>query len=105
MPPFTVLSSVAAWIDLENIDTDMIIPAKFLKTIKRTGLGVSAFYNMRYNENDEPKPDFVFHQPQYKDAHILVTGTNFGCGSSREHAPWALSDLGVRCIIAPSFAD
>lgn len=105
MPPFTVLSSVAAWIDLENIDTDMIIPAKFLKTIKRTGLGVSCFNNMRYNEDGSPIEDFVFHQPQYKGSQILVTGTNFGCGSSREHAPWALNDLGVQCIIAPSFAD
>eukprot|EP00656_Telonema_subtile_P025187 TRINITY_DN27285_c0_g1_i1.p1 TRINITY_DN27285_c0_g1~~TRINITY_DN27285_c0_g1_i1.p1 ORF type:complete len:372 (+),score=117.50 TRINITY_DN27285_c0_g1_i1:132-1247(+) len=105
MTPFNVLGSVAAWIDLENIDTDMIIPAKFLKTIKRTGLGVSCFNNMRYTPDGAPIESFVFHQPQYKDAAILVTGTNFGCGSSREHAPWALNDLGVRCIIAPSFAD
>eukprot|EP00658_Telonema_sp_P-2_P015531 TRINITY_DN15989_c0_g1_i2.p1 TRINITY_DN15989_c0_g1~~TRINITY_DN15989_c0_g1_i2.p1 ORF type:complete len:505 (+),score=129.68 TRINITY_DN15989_c0_g1_i2:167-1681(+) len=105
MAPFSTLESVAAWIDLENIDTDMIIPARFLKTIKRTGLGVSAFYNMRYLEDGSPRPEFVYHQPQYQGSTILVTGTNFGCGSSREHAPWALLDLGVKCIVAPAFAD
>ena len=105
MQPFTVLKSTAAPLDMMNVDTDIIIPKQFLKTVKRTGLGVSAFYNIRYDEHGEPLPDFVLNKAEYQDAEILVTGENFGCGSSREHAPWALLDMGYRCIIAPSFAD
>jgi len=105
MPVLNTVKSIAAPLDLENIDTDMIIPARFLKTIKRTGLGVSAFFNMRYEADDSPKPDFVFNKPEYKNANILIAGDNFGCGSSREHAPWALMDLGITCIVSTSFAD
>ena len=88
-----------------NVDTDIIIPKQFLKTVKRTGLGVSAFYDIRYNDDGSIKDDFPPGQPEYKGAEILITGDNFGCGSSREHAPWAILDMGFRCVIAPSFAD
>lgn len=105
MDKFTILTGVAAPMPLTNIDTDMIIPKQFLKTIKRTGLGKNLFYEMRYDDEGQPKPDFVLNKPAYQKAEILVTGANFGCGSSREHAPWALQDFGIQCIIAPSFAD
>jgi 3-isopropylmalate/(R)-2-methylmalate dehydratase small subunit len=88
-----------------NVDTDAIIPKQYLKTIKRTGLGQSLFYELRYDEQGKEKPDFVLNKPAYRKAQILVTADNFGCGSSREHAPWALLDFGIRCVIAPSFAD
>ncbi len=105
MDKFTTLTGVAAPMNMINIDTDMIIPKKYLKTIKRTGLGSALFAEVRYDENGNDKPDFVLNQEGYKGASILVAGENFGCGSSREHAPWALLDFGIRCIIAPSFAD
>ena len=106
MDKFTVLTGVAAPLPIRNVDTDMIIPKQFLKTIKRTGLGKSLFYEMRYdNATGEEIADFVLNKPQYRNAAILVTGDNFGCGSSREHAPWALMDFGIRCVIAPDFAD
>ncbi len=105
MPTFTKLKGKAAAIDLQNIDTDMIIPKQFLKTIKRTGLGVGAFYEMRFNTDGSEKPEFVLNKPEWKGSSILVAGDNFGCGSSREHAPWAINDLGIRCIISTSFAD
>lgn len=105
MQPFTTLKSIAAPLEMINVDTDIIIPKQFLKTVKRTGLGVSAFYNIRYDDDGAPLPGFVLNKPEYRGAHILITGENFGCGSSREHAPWALLDMGFRCIIAPSFAD
>ncbi len=106
MDKFTVLTGIAAPLPLRNIDTDMIIPKQFLKTIKRTGLGKSLFFEMRYdNASGQELPDFVLNKPQYRKAQILVTGENFGCGSSREHAPWALLDFGIRCVIAPDFAD
>jgi len=105
MDKFTTLSALAAPLPEANIDTDKIIPSRFLKTTKRTGLGVSAFDGMRYNPDGSEKPDFVLNQEPYRKAQILVTYDNFGCGSSREHAPWALLDFGFRCIIAPSFAD
>jgi 3-isopropylmalate dehydratase small subunit len=105
IPSFTVLKGTAAPLDVQNVDTDMIIPKQFLKTIKRTGLGVSLFWEMRYNPAGLEKPEFVLNQPAYRKASILVAGANFGCGSSREHAPWALNDFGLRCVIAPSFAD
>ncbi len=105
MKPFTKLTAIAAPLPMVNIDTDIIIPKQFLKTIKRTGLGVSAFYNLRYSDDGTPNPDFVLNKPEYKDAEILITGENFGCGSSREHAPWAILDMGFRCVIAPSFAN
>ena len=105
MDKFTTLTGVAAPMPLINIDTDMIIPKQFLKTIKRTGLGKNLFDEMRYTADGAEVPDFVLNQPAYRKAQILVTGANFGCGSSREHAPWALADFGIRCIIAPSFAD
>jgi 3-isopropylmalate/(R)-2-methylmalate dehydratase small subunit len=105
MEKFTVLTGVAAPLDMENVDTDKIIPARFLKTIKRTGLGVHLFDTLRYNEDGSEKPAFVLNQPKYRKAEILIAGENFGCGSSREHAPWALLDFGIRCVIAPSFAD
>ena len=105
MKKFDTLTAVAAPLPLINVDTDMIIPARFLKTIKRTGLGKSLFYTLRYNEDGREREDFVLNKPAYKDAEILVTGSNFGCGSSREHAPWALDDFGIRCVIAPDFAD
>ena len=105
MPPFTVLKGVAAPLPMSNIDTDKIIPKQFLKTITRTGLGAGLFYEMRYSSDKVLNPDFVLNKPQYQSAKILIAGENFGCGSSREHAPWALNDFGIRCIIAPSFAD
>ncbi len=105
MTPFKILTSIPAPLRLMNVDTDMIIPKQFLRTIKRTGLGKSLFNDMRYDEAGNPKPDFVLNQPPYDKAEILVAGENFGCGSSREHAPWALLDFGLRCIIAPSYAD
>jgi 3-isopropylmalate/(R)-2-methylmalate dehydratase small subunit len=105
MDKFTSLTATAAPLDLMNIDTDMIIPKQFLKTIKRTGLGIHAFDELRYNEDGSKKPDFVLNQEPYNKAQILITKDNFGCGSSREHAPWALLDFGLRCIIAPSYAD
>ena len=105
MEKFTTLTGVAAPLPMINIDTDKIIPARFMKTIKRTGLGVHLFSTMRYDANGKENPDFVLNKPAYRKAQILVTGENFGCGSSREHAPWALMDFGIRCVIAPSFAD
>mmetsp|Transcript_32545 Transcript_32545/g.80234 ORF Transcript_32545/g.80234 Transcript_32545/m.80234 type:complete len:781 (-) Transcript_32545:261-2603(-) len=105
MPVFTTLKGKAAPMDLQNIDTDMIIPKQFLKTIKRTGLGVSAFYEMRFDENGEERPEFVLNKAGYRESKILITGANFGCGSSREHAPWAINDFGIRCVIGTSFAD
>jgi 3-isopropylmalate/(R)-2-methylmalate dehydratase small subunit len=105
MNPFTTLTAVAAPLNMANVDTDKIIPARFLKTIKRSGLGVHLFDSMRFNADGSEKPDFVLNQPKYRHANILVTGENFGCGSSREHAPWALLDFGITCVIAPSFAD
>jgi 3-isopropylmalate/(R)-2-methylmalate dehydratase small subunit len=105
MEKFEVLTGVAAPLNMENVDTDKIIPARFLKTIKRTGLGVNLFSSLRYADDGSEKPDFVLNQPKYRQAEILVAGDNFGCGSSREHAPWALLDFGIRCVIAPSFAD
>jgi 3-isopropylmalate/(R)-2-methylmalate dehydratase small subunit len=106
MDKFTVLTGVAAPLPIRNVDTDMIIPKQFLKTIKRTGLGKSLFYEMRYDpETGNEIADFVLNKPQYRKATILVAGENFGCGSSREHAPWALLDFGIRCVIAPDFAD
>jgi 3-isopropylmalate/(R)-2-methylmalate dehydratase small subunit len=105
MDKFTTLTGVAAPLPITNVDTDMIIPKQFLKTIKRTGLGKSLFYEMRYDENGKPNPDFVLNQPAWQNAQILVAGDNFGCGSSREHAPWALLDFGIRCVISTSFAD
>lgn len=105
MDKFTTLTGVAAPMNMINIDTDMIIPKKYLKTIKRTGLGSALFAEVRYDENGNDKPDFVLNQDGYQGASILVAGENFGCGSSREHAPWALLDFGIRSIIAPSFAD
>jgi 3-isopropylmalate/(R)-2-methylmalate dehydratase small subunit len=105
MEKFTELTGVAAPLPILNIDTDMIIPKQYLKTIKRTGLGTALFAEMRYDEQGRPKADFVLNKPEYKGASILVAGQNFGCGSSREHAPWALLDFGIRCVIAPAFAD
>jgi 3-isopropylmalate/(R)-2-methylmalate dehydratase small subunit len=105
MEKFTQLTGVAAPLDMINVDTDMIIPKQFLKTIQRTGLGKHAFTEMRYLEDGSENPEFVLNKPAYRSAKILVAGDNFGCGSSREHAPWALLDFGIRCIIAPSFAD
>ncbi|MGO9174482.1 MAG: 3-isopropylmalate dehydratase small subunit [Rhodomicrobium sp.] len=105
MDKFTSLTSVAAPLPMINVDTDMIIPKQFLKTIQRTGLGKSLFYEMRFNEKGEENPDFVLNKAAYRNAKILVAGENFGCGSSREHAPWALLDFGIRCVISTSFAD
>ncbi len=105
MEKFTTLTGIAAPMPLVNIDTDMIIPKQFLKTIKRTGLGVNLFDEMRYTPGGQEIPDFVLNQPQYRKTEILVAGDNFGCGSSREHAPWALLDFGIRCVISTSFAD
>ena len=105
MQKFTTLTGVAAPLPMINVDTDAIIPKQFLKTIKRTGLGKNLFSELRYEENGDEKPDFVLNKPAYRKAQILVAGENFGCGSSREHAPWALLDYGIRCVIAPSFAD
>lgn len=105
MNPFTTLSAIAAPLRMMNVDTDIIIPKQFLRTIKRTGLGVNAFNDIRYNEDGSEKPDFVLNREPYRRAEILITGENFGCGSSREHAPWAILDFGIKCVIAPSFAD
>ncbi len=105
MDKFTTITGVAAPMPMINIDTDMIIPKQFLKTIKRSGLGVNLFDEMRYDDDGKELPDFVLNKPQYRDAEVLVAGDNFGCGSSREHAPWAIKDFGIRCVIAPSFAD
>jgi 3-isopropylmalate/(R)-2-methylmalate dehydratase small subunit len=105
MDKFTTLTGVAAPMPIVNIDTDMIIPKQFLKTIERTGLGKGLFYEMRFNEDGSEKPDFVLNQPAYRKAQVLVAGDNFGCGSSREHAPWALLDFGIRCVISTGFAD
>jgi 3-isopropylmalate/(R)-2-methylmalate dehydratase small subunit len=105
MDKFTTLTGVAAPLDMINVDTDMIIPKQFLKTIKRTGLGKSLFFEMRYDDDGNEKPDFVLNKAAYRDAKILVAGDNFGCGSSREHAPWALLDFGITCVISTGFAD
>jgi 3-isopropylmalate/(R)-2-methylmalate dehydratase small subunit len=105
MEKFTTLTGIAAHLPMINVDTDMIIPKQYLKTIKRTGLGTGLFAELRYDEKGEPLVDFVLHRAPYTEAKILIAGENFGCGSSREHAPWALLDFGFRCVIAPSFAD
>jgi 3-isopropylmalate/(R)-2-methylmalate dehydratase small subunit len=105
MEKFTTLTGVAAPMPLVNIDTDMIIPKQFLKTIQRSGLGKNLFDEMRFTQDGAEIPDFVLNQPAYRHAQILVAGDNFGCGSSREHAPWALLDFGIRCVISTSFAD
>ena len=105
MEKFTTLTGVTAPLDMINIDTDMVIPKQYLTTIKRSGLGRGLFFEMRFDADGNENPDFVLNKPQYRDAKILVTGENFGCGSSREHAPWALLDFGITCVIAPSFAD
>ena len=105
MEKFFKLKSIPAYLSLQNIDTDMIIPKQFLKTIKRTGLGKSLFYEMRYDENGKIIKDFLLNKEPYNKSKILLAGKNFGCGSSREHAPWALSDFGIRCVISSSFAD
>jgi len=105
MQPFTTLTGVAAPMKITNVDTDMIIPKQYLKTIKRTGLAVGLFAELRFNEDGSENTDFVLNQPAYRNAQILVAGDNFGCGSSREHAPWALLDFGIRCVISTSFAD
>ena len=105
MEKFKTLNSIPAILNISNVDTDMIIPKQFLKTIKRTGLGKSLFYELRFDENDKKTGDFILDTEPYKDSKILITGKNFGCGSSREHAPWALLDFGIRSIISESFAD
>ena len=105
MEKFTNLESIPSYLSLQNIDTDMIIPKQFLKTIKRTGLGKSLFYEMRYDENGKVIEDFILNKEPYNKSRILLAGKNFGCGSSREHAPWALSDFGIKCVISSSFAD
>jgi len=105
MEKFKEITSVAAPVPASNVDTDRIIPARFLKTIKRTGLGKHLFNDVRYNEDGSERPDFVLNKEPYRDAEILVVGENFGCGSSREHAPWALADFGIRCVIGTTFAD
>ena len=105
MKKFTNLKSIPSYLSLQNIDTDMIIPKQFLKTIKRTGLGKSLFYEMRYDENGKVIEDFILNKEPYNQSRILLAGKNFGCGSSREHAPWALSDFGIKCVISSSFAD
>jgi 3-isopropylmalate/(R)-2-methylmalate dehydratase small subunit len=105
MKKFNILKGIPANLPMINIDTDMIIPKQFLKTIKRTGLGKSLFFEMRYKENGQINKDFVLNEKPYSNSSILLTGKNFGCGSSREHAPWALLDFGIKCIISPSFAD
>jgi len=105
MEKFKYLKGIAAPLDMINVDTDMIIPKQFLKTVTREGLGIHAFEELRYDENGNENPDFVLNREPYRKAQILIAGENFGCGSSREHAPWALKDFGIRCIIAPSFAD
>lgn len=105
MEKFEKITGIAAPMPLVNIDTDMIIPKNFLKTIKRSGLGVNLFDEMRYDDDRNEIPDFVLNKPQYREAQVIVAGDNFGCGSSREHAPWALADFGIKCIISTSFAD
>lgn len=105
MTPFTTLTGIAAPLPMANVDTDKIIAARFLKTIARTGLGENLFHALRYNDDGSEKPDFVLNQEPYRRAEILIAFENFGCGSSREHAPWALLDFGIRCVIAPDFAD
>ena len=105
MEKFNTLASIPAYMPILNVDTDMIIPKQFLKTIKRTGLGKNLFYEMRYDENGEPIKDFIFNKKPFNKSKILLAGKNFGCGSSREHAPWALLDFGIKCVISPSFAD
>ena len=105
MQKFTKLKSIPAYLPLVNIDTDMIIPKQFLKTIKRTGLGKNLFYEMRYDENGKKIDDFILNQNPFSNSKILIAGKNFGCGSSREHAPWALLDFGITCVISSSFAD
>ena len=105
MEKFTELKSIPSYLSLQNIDTDMIIPKQFLKTIKRTGLGKSLFYEMRYDENGKINGDFILNKDPYNKSKILIAGKNFGCGSSREHAPWALLDFGISCVISSSFAD
>ena len=105
MEKFNSLKSIPSYLPLQNIDTDMIIPKQFLKTIKRTGLGKSLFYEMRYDENGKTNVDFVLNKEPYNKSKILLAGKNFGCGSSREHAPWALMDFGIKCVISASFAD
>ena len=105
MQKFSNLKSIPTYLSLQNIDTDMIIPKQFLKTIKRTGLGKSLFYEMRYDENGKINNDFILNKEPYNKSKILLAGKNFGCGSSREHAPWALSDFGIKCVISSSFAD
>ncbi|MDQ0467535.1 3-isopropylmalate dehydratase small subunit [Labrys wisconsinensis] len=105
MDKFTTLTGVAAPLDIMNVDTDMIIPKQYLKTIKRTGLGAGLFAEMRFRDDGSENPDFVLNKPAYRSARIIVAGDNFGCGSSREHAPWALLDYGIRCVISTSFAD
>lgn len=105
MQPFTTLTGVAAPLPMANVDTDKIIPARFLKSINRSGFGKNLFHTMRFREDGSENPDFVLNRPPYRNAEILVAHENFGCGSSREHAPWALLDFGIRCVIAPDFAD
>jgi len=105
MKKFNQLKSIPAYLPIINIDTDMIIPKQFLKTIKRSGLGKSLFFEMRYDDNENPISDFILNKEPYSDSKILIVGKNFGCGSSREHAPWALLDFGIKCIIGSSFAD
>jgi len=105
MQPFTDLHAKAAPLDMANLDTDQIIPKQFLKTVEREGLGKGLFYDLRFDEAGQPRPEFVLNDPRYAGAGVLIAGDNFGCGSSREHAPWALLDFGIRCVIAPSFAD
>ena len=105
MQKFDKLEGIAAPMDIINIDTDMIIPKQFLKTIKRSGLGKSLFFEMRFTNDGDEKADFILNKPAYRQSQILVAGDNFGCGSSREHAPWALLDYGIRCVISTSFAD
>ena len=105
MEKFKTIKSNAIPLPMVNVDTDMIIPKQFLKTIKRTGLGKNLFYELRYDENDKEIKSFVLNQDEYKDSKILITGKNFGCGSSREHAPWSIADYGIKCIIASSYAD
>ena len=105
MQPFTDLHAKAAPLDVANLDTDQIIPKQFLKIVDREGLSRGLFYDLRFDADGQPRPDFVLNDPRYAGAGVLITGDNFGCGSSREHAPWALLDYGIRCVIAPSFAD
>ena len=105
MNKFISIKSIPAYLPIVNIDTDMIIPKQFLKTIKRTGLGKNLFHEMRYQENGNENPNFVLNKAAYRNCQVIIAGDNFGCGSSREHAPWALLDYGIRCIISTSFAD